>query len=103
MSSYAKGPYKPFNDNMDDKDDSKEIYQESSGFTIASYYHSDFDPDTTLANAYLMAAAPEMLEILYETCAIFGMLHDDLRLPELARPVWRKSREIIAKAEGNAL
>lgn len=76
------------------------IVPTDSGYVDIETEHEIIARDVYIDNAPVIAVAPEMLEMLYEACAIFGILEDGNRLPELARSVWAKSREIISKARG---
>lgn len=69
-----------------------------NGYEVAEVYSDDCPPEIAEANARLIAAAPEMLEALYQYVS-------DLRYPPTGDSIQRRIKRaeaVIAKATGGA-
>ena len=94
MTEHTPGPWLAGCDfESDDKNIEVSIWEKSTGFQVADYTFSDFDAETTLANARLIAAAPDMEKALEDV--IRFKVH-----PQTNDPYFLAAIAALAKARG---
>ena len=94
MAKHTPGPWIAGCDfELDDKNIDAEIWEKATGYQIVDYSHSDFNPETTLANARLIAVAPDMKKALEDLLHFHAhsQTHD---------PYFLAAKAALAKASG---
>jgi hypothetical protein len=65
---------------------------------IADAKYSAMSDEENLANAHLIAAAPDLLEALKNMCDLMDRIHGDAMI---GKPIRKQARAAIAKAESD--
>ena len=76
-------------------------YSESGVVTSLGIHSSNGAAPATFANAYLMAAAPEMLDVLIEVLSYHANTYAEWR-DETEMHIYTRIKDVIAKAKGEA-
>ena len=92
MSKHTPGPWVVYDDSNDGKTNRMEIA--ARGKTVARIYHSV--PEEDLPNARLIAAAPDLLELLEDVISIGGGMVEEI----YGYCFVEQARAAIAKATG---
>jgi hypothetical protein len=92
MSSFTPGPWNIFKGIW-------ELEIEADGIAICDLCQRG-DEEQELANARLIAAAPDLLEALEFMLSVFNETYPDVADDEEDREAWAKARAAIKKATG---